>query len=208
MDFYCIYENDRGLNTASSPFGGGNGDRNGSGKEGSNGGGITDLSIYLGIGDVPTRSVWSRFLRYLGTTRETLSTLSFSYLLTIELPQCYNNLMNKDFLLIIDSGASVCISPHWLDFITYMTSKMKIKDLSSSNKVAGEGLLRWKVEDFAVQVVNLDLPPESSSLTFDIWRSHYSNHAKDRSIFGKWIDSKYTFVCTKLPSTFTFHSRD
>ncbi len=36
-------------------------------------------------------------------------------------------------------------------------SKMKIKNLSLSNKVAGEGLLRWKVEDFAGQVVNLDL---------------------------------------------------
>jgi hypothetical protein len=54
MDFYHIFENDRGLNTALSPSGGGDGDRNGSGKEGSNRGGITDLSIYLGIGDVPT----------------------------------------------------------------------------------------------------------------------------------------------------------
>jgi hypothetical protein len=35
---------------------------------------------------------------------------------------------------------------------------MKIKDLSSSNTVAGEGLLRWKVEDLAGRVVNLDLP--------------------------------------------------
>jgi hypothetical protein len=34
---------------------------------------------------------------------------------------------------------------------------MKIKDLLSSNKVAGEGLLRKKVKDFAGRVVNLDL---------------------------------------------------
>jgi hypothetical protein len=96
MGFYYIFENNRGLNTALSPSGGGNGDRNGGGKEGGDGGSITDLSIYLGIGDVPTQSVWSRFLHYLGTTRETLSTLSFSYLLTIELQQCYNNVMNQD----------------------------------------------------------------------------------------------------------------
>ncbi len=47
-------------------------------------------------------------------------------------------------MLIIDSGASICITPHRPDFITYKTNNMKIKDLSSSNKVAGEGLLRWK----------------------------------------------------------------
>jgi hypothetical protein len=35
---------------------------------------------------------------------------------------------------------------------------MKIKDLSSSNKVAGAGLLRWKVEDVSGKIVNLDLP--------------------------------------------------
>jgi hypothetical protein len=85
MDFHCIFENNRGLNTASSLSGGSDGDRNSGGKEGGDGGGITDLSIYLGIGDVPMQSVWSRFLHYLGTTRETLSTISFSYLSTIKL---------------------------------------------------------------------------------------------------------------------------
>jgi hypothetical protein len=49
MDFYCIFENNRGSNTASSPSCSSNGDRKGGGKEGSNGGGITNLSIYLGI---------------------------------------------------------------------------------------------------------------------------------------------------------------
>jgi hypothetical protein len=66
--------------------------------------------------------------------------------------------MDHESLLIINSGTSLCITPHRLDFITYKTSNMKIKDLSSSNKVAGEGLLRWKVEDRAGRVLNLDLP--------------------------------------------------
>jgi hypothetical protein len=46
--------------------------------------------------------------------------------------------------------------PHQLDFITYAASNMKIKDLSYT--VAGEGLMRWKDEDLAGCVVNLDLP--------------------------------------------------
>ncbi len=66
--------------------------------------------------------------------------------------------MDHESLLIIDSGASVCITPHRSDFIMYKTSDMKIKDLSSSNKVADEGLLRWKVEDRAGRVINLDPP--------------------------------------------------
>jgi hypothetical protein len=65
--------------------------------------------------------------------------------------------MDHESLLIIDSGTSICITPHRSDFIMYKTSDIKIKDLSSSNKVAGEGLLRWKVEDCAGRVVNLDL---------------------------------------------------
>jgi hypothetical protein len=35
---------------------------------------------------------------------------------------------------------------------------MKIKDLSLSNTVAGEGLMCWEVEDLAGCVTNLDLP--------------------------------------------------
>jgi hypothetical protein len=35
---------------------------------------------------------------------------------------------------------------------------MKIKDLSLSNTVAGEGLMHWEVEDLAGRVANLDLP--------------------------------------------------
>jgi hypothetical protein len=40
----------------------------------------------------------------------------------------------------------------------YKMSKMKIKDLSLSNTVVGEGLMRWKVEDLAGRVVILELP--------------------------------------------------
>ncbi len=40
----------------------------------------------------------------------------------------------------------------------YAASNMKIKDLSLSNTVAGEGSMRWKIEDLAGCVVNLDLP--------------------------------------------------
>lgn len=51
--------------------------------------------------------------------------------------------------LIIDTGASCCVSPTKDDFIpgTYRDSQVKIKDLSGSNKVAGKGMLRWTVVD-------------------------------------------------------------
>lgn len=49
--------------------------------------------------------------------------------------------------LIIDTGASCCISPHQEDFVTYSDSTVRIKDLSGVNKVAGEGMLEWKVVD-------------------------------------------------------------
>jgi transposase InsO family protein len=43
--------------------------------------------------------------------------------------------------LIVDTGASVCISPLKSDFESYRSSTMRIKDLSSSNKVAEVRLL-------------------------------------------------------------------
>jgi hypothetical protein len=49
--------------------------------------------------------------------------------------------------VFIDSGASVCISPHQSNFVTYLASKMNIKGLSSTNQVAGEGILRWSLQD-------------------------------------------------------------
>jgi hypothetical protein len=59
--------------------------------------------------------------------------------------------------VIIDTGASVCISPHQSDFVTYASSKMNIKDLSSSNRVAGEGLIRWSLQDANGTVVTIEL---------------------------------------------------
>jgi hypothetical protein len=49
--------------------------------------------------------------------------------------------------LIMDTGASCCISPCKDDFIEYRPSSVRITDLSNTNRVAGEGLLRWKVLD-------------------------------------------------------------
>ncbi len=60
--------------------------------------------------------------------------------------------------LIVDTGASVCISPNKSDFITYTSSTMRIKDLLSSNKVAGEGMLSWHVVDNNGKQVTLTLP--------------------------------------------------
>jgi hypothetical protein len=65
---------------------------------------------------------------------------------SINFPHCFSNTAISSSV-IIDSGASVCISPHRSDFVTYNKSNMKIKDLSSSNQVAGEGILRWSIQD-------------------------------------------------------------
>jgi hypothetical protein len=62
------------------------------------------------------------------------------YVSRIDLPHCYlNEILNA--ILIVDTGGSVCITPHHSDFITYQPSSMKIKDLSSTNIVKGEGIL-------------------------------------------------------------------
>jgi hypothetical protein len=57
----------------------------------------------------------------------------------------------------VDSGASVCICPHRLDFITYQDSKMKIRDLSSLNQVAGEGIISWSLQDDNGDSVHIEL---------------------------------------------------
>jgi hypothetical protein len=59
--------------------------------------------------------------------------------------------------VIIDSGASVCITPHRSDFINYKDSHMKIRDLSSSNSVAGEGIIRWSMQDEHGDLVHIEL---------------------------------------------------
>jgi transposase InsO family protein len=49
--------------------------------------------------------------------------------------------------LIMDTGASCCVSPCRDDFVELNSSETKITDLSSTNSVAGEGLIEWKVLD-------------------------------------------------------------
>jgi hypothetical protein len=88
---------------------------------------------------------------------------------SIESPYCLS-IKTVNSSVIIDSGASVCISPHRSKLITYKDSKMKIKDLSSSNKVAGEGILRWKLQD-----VNGDWSKLSFlDITFQMLKSVFS----------------------------------
>ena len=59
--------------------------------------------------------------------------------------------------VIIDTDALVCISPHRSDFISYKESKMKIRDLSSSNTVAGEGIICWSMQDENCNSVHVEL---------------------------------------------------
>jgi hypothetical protein len=62
--------------------------------------------------------------------------------------------------LIVDSGASVCITPCKSDFKpgTYRSSNMKVRDLSSENKVDGEGLVQWAVKDTNGNTHVIELP--------------------------------------------------
>ncbi len=59
--------------------------------------------------------------------------------------------------IIIDSGALVRISLHRSDFVTYKNNKMKIKDLSSLNQVAGEEIISWSLQDVNGKLVQLEL---------------------------------------------------
>ena len=72
---------------------------------------------------------------------------------------CYN-IKLKHIPLIVDSGASVCITPERSDFQpgTYRESNMKVRDLSSENEVLGEGSVLWPVVDTLGQVHVIELP--------------------------------------------------
>ena len=82
----------------------------------------------------------------------------------------FNSLSQQNVMpLIVDSGASCCISPRRDDFVTYGKSDMKIKDLSGVNKVAGEGMIRWKVLDkygreYEIQIKGYHIPQASVRL--------------------------------------------
>jgi hypothetical protein len=73
-----------------------------------------------------------------------------------ENPCCFSSKLIGSSL-IIDSGASVCISSHKSDFITYNKSNMKIKNLSSSNHVAGEGIIQWSMHDALGTLIQIEL---------------------------------------------------
>ncbi len=63
-----------------------------------------------------------------------------------EYPHCFSS-STVASKVIVDTGASVWISPHKEDFAMYVSSNMKIKDLSSTNKVAGEGIIKLELQD-------------------------------------------------------------
>jgi hypothetical protein len=75
---------------------------------------------------------------------------------SVEDPYCLSG-RSMQTGVIIDSGASVCITPHRSDFINYKDSHMKIRDLSSSNSVAGEGIIRWSMQDEHGDLVHIEL---------------------------------------------------
>jgi hypothetical protein len=83
-------------------------------------------------------------------------TLFLSFVSTYDDVRCLSSSTIKSSL-VVDSGASVCISPHKEDFIVYGASTMKIKDLSSSNNVAGEGIISWNMHDVHGSVVKVEV---------------------------------------------------
>ena len=89
-----------------------------------------------------------------GTSSMLSSTLR-SFLIHI-----FNVTMPSDCPLIIDTGASVCITPHASDFKqgTYRPSTLKVKDLSGDNNVHGEGIIQWPIKDSSGTTCVLELP--------------------------------------------------
>jgi hypothetical protein len=71
----------------------------------------------------------------------------------------YNAVGGTNSPLIVDTGASCCVTPHRDDFIdgTYQESNVQIKDLSGTNKVGGKGMIRWKIKDSAGRIQMIEL---------------------------------------------------
>lgn len=82
-------------------------------------------------------------------TDEATVSIDLSRRFTYALPAYLYTIKLQHVPLIVDTGASVCISPTKSDFVpgSYKESNMKVRDLSGENKVAGEGLIRWAVRD-------------------------------------------------------------
>ena len=104
----------------------------------------------------PTTTTIMRIANLSFSSMDTSGTISTCLLNSIDSPQCYTNMAALSSV-IVDSGASVCISPHRSEFVTYNESRMKIKDLSSSNQVAGEGIVRWNLEDSVGNPVEIEV---------------------------------------------------
>jgi hypothetical protein len=71
--------------------------------------------------------------------------LRHALIISPEYPRCLSNSTVEEHV-IVDSGASACISPYKTDFKIYGPSRMQIKDLSSTNKVTSERLIQWQLE--------------------------------------------------------------
>ena len=83
-------------------------------------------------------------------------TVPLTFVSTCSEMRCLSN-SKLNSSLVIDSGALACISPHKEDFIGYGASAMKIKDLLSSNKVAGEGTISWNLDDTQGPVIKVEV---------------------------------------------------
>ena len=77
----------------------------------------------------------------------------------------------------------MCISPNKSDFVTYHPSRMNIKDLSSTNTVAGEGQIAWTILDVLGHEHHIQLPGYHISqaqvrlLSPQVLLRHFGGHA-------------------------------
>lgn len=81
-----------------------------------------------------------------------------TYLTTVCDAHCITSEHSSGTALIIDTGVSVCVTPHCDDFVSYHPSRLRITDLSSSNRVAGEGLVSWTITDVNNLPITVQLP--------------------------------------------------
>ena len=70
------------------------------------------------------------------------------------------NLRMEHIPLIIDTGASCCITPCKADFKpnSYRSSDIKVRDLSGENQVIGQGTVLWTVKDTRGRKQVIELP--------------------------------------------------
>jgi hypothetical protein len=161
---------------------------------------------------------WSKFLCILRlisniqTTKYRFVTIPLhrTMVSTIDIPFCLSSKIVASNV-IIDTGASVCISPHRSDFVTYASSKTKIKDLSSSNRVAGEGLIRWSLHNangtlVAIELMGYHIPNTDVRLLRPqvlIWtlggHALLNNQGMDISLDDGMVLSANYCPCTNLP---------